>query len=222
MYVIVIGGGKVGYYLSKTLYREGNEVLLLEKDPRRAAELREDLGDVVLAGDGCEVRTQEEAGMERADVVAAVTGDDEDNLVIAQIAKHRFRVPRAVARINNPKNQDIFRRLGIDATVSATEIIHHMIEQQIPSGDIIPLALLKDSNIEIVELELASRSPMIGQTLKQIDLPPETLVIGVVRDGQPSLPNPDEVFRVHDTVIALVSAASEPALRDLLSPKPDI
>ncbi len=219
MYVIVIGGGKVGYYLTKTLCRENHEVLLLEKEPRRAAEVREALGDVVLVGDGCEVRTQEEAGMERADVVAAVTGDDEDNLVIAQIAKHRFRVPRAVARINNPKNQLLFRMLGIDTTVSATEIIYHMIEQQIPSGDIIPLALLKGSNIEIVEVELANRSPIVGQTLKQLDLPPETLIIGVMRNGKPSLPNPDEAFQINDTVIALVSATSEPALRSMLSPQ---
>jgi trk system potassium uptake protein TrkA len=219
MYVIVIGGGKVGYYLTKTLVRESHEVLLLEKDARRVAEVRETLGDVVLLGDGCEVRTQEEAGMERADVVAAVTGDDEDNLVIAQIAKHRFKVPRAVARINNPKNQEVFRTLGIDTTVSATEIIYHMIEQQIPSGDVIPLALLKGSNIEIVEVELAHRSPMIGHTLKETTLPPETLVIGVLRGGEPSLPNADEPFRAGDTVIALVTAANEPILRDLLSPQ---
>ncbi|HEY3413681.1 MAG TPA: TrkA family potassium uptake protein [Armatimonadota bacterium] len=219
MYVIVIGGGKVGYYLTKTLARENHEVLLLEKDPRRAGEIRETLGDLVVLGDGCEVRTQEEAGMERADVVAAVTGDDEDNLVIAQIAKHRFQVPRSVARINNPKNQEVFKALGIDTTVSATEIIYHMIEQQIPSGDLIPLALLKNSSIEIVEVELASRSPVIGQSLKQIDLPGDTLVIGILRDGNPSLPDADAPFRTGDTIIALVSAVNEPALQELLHPE---
>ncbi|HEY3268558.1 MAG TPA: TrkA family potassium uptake protein [Armatimonadota bacterium] len=219
MYVIVIGGGKVGYYLTKTLAREDHEVLLLEKDPRRAAVLRESLGDLVLLGDGCEVRTQEDAGMERADVVAAVTGDDEDNLVIAQIAKHRFQVPRAVARINNPRNQDTFKAVGIDTTVSATEIIYHMIEQQVPSGDMIPLALLKGSNIEIVEVELASRSPLIGRTLKEFTFPTDTLVIGVMREGVPTLPHPDAQFRLGDTVIALVSAVNEPVLRDLLHPQ---
>lgn len=219
MYVIVIGGGKVGYYLTKTLSREGHEVLLMEKDPKRAAVLSEGLGDLVLQGDGCEVRTQEEAGMERADVVAAVTGDDEDNLVIAQIAKRRFEVPRAVARINDPKNQAVFKALGIDTTVSATEIIYHMIEQQIPSGDVVPLALLRDSNIEILEVELAARSPWVGRTLKQLPLPDETLVICVVRNGAPSLPSADEKFQAGDTVIALVGAAQETALRNLLSPQ---
>lgn len=219
MYVIVIGGGKVGYYLTKTLAREKHEVLLLEKDPKRAAVLQETLGDLVLQGDGCEVRTQEEAGMERADVVAAVTGDDEDNLVIAQIAKRRFQVPRAVTRINDPKNQGVFKALGIDTTVSATEIIYHMIEQQIPSGDVVPLALLRDSNIEILEVELAARSPWVGRTLKQLPLPEETLVICVVRNGSPSLPSADEKFQAGDTVIALVGAAHETALRNLLSPQ---
>jgi trk system potassium uptake protein TrkA len=219
MYVIVIGGGKVGYYLTKTLARENHEVLLLEKDPRRTTEIRETLGDIVILGDGCEVRTQEEAGMERADVVAAVTGDDEDNLVIAQIAKHRFRVPRSVARINNPKNQEVFKALGIDTTVSATEIIYHMIEQQIPSGDLIPLALLGNSNIEIVEVELAARSPLVGKTLKQFPLPGDTLVVGVMRHDKASLPNPEMPFEQGDTVIALVSAVHEPELQKLLHPE---
>jgi trk system potassium uptake protein TrkA len=219
MYVIVIGGGKVGYYLTKTLARENHEVLLLEKDYKRVNILHETLGDLVLQGDGCEVRTQEEAGMERADVVAAVTGDDEDNLVIAQIAKRRFQVPRAVARINDPKNQAVFKALGIDTTVSATEIIYHMIEQQIPTGDVVPLALLRGSNIEIVEVELAARSPVVGRTLKHLPLPEETLVISVVRNGVPSLPNADDKFLAGDTVIALVGAASETALRNLLCPQ---
>jgi trk system potassium uptake protein TrkA len=219
MYVIVIGGGKVGYYLTKTLAREHHEVLLLEKDYKRVNILHETLGDLVLQGDGCEVRTQEEAGMERADVVAAVTGDDEDNLVIAQIAKRRFQVPRAVARINDPKNQAVFKALGIDTTVSATEIIYHMIEQQIPTGDVVPLALLRGSNIEIVEVELAARSPVVGRTLKHLPLPEETLVISVVRNGVPSLPNADDKFLAGDTVIALVGAASETALRNLLCPQ---
>ena len=218
MYVIVIGGGHVGYYLTKTLAQENHEVALLEKDSRRAAELRETLGDLVILGDGCEVRIQEEAGMERADVVAAVTGDDEDNLVVAQIAKHRFKVPRAVARINDPKNQEVFRELGIDTTVSATEIIYHMIEQQIPSGDMIPLALLKGSNIEIVEVELTRGSLMIGKTLKEITLPPESLIICVIRNSQPAIPTPDTPFEIGDVVIALVTEENEPAFREIIQP----
>ena len=217
MYVIVVGGGKVGHYLTRTLAREGHEVVLVEKDSSRVAHLHEDLGDMVVQGDGCEVRTQEELGMGRADVVAAVTGDDEDNLVIAQIAKHRFRVPRAVARINNPKNQELYRDLGIDSTVSATEIIYHLIEQQIPTGDVHPLAVLKNSRIEIVEVELDERSPIAGRALRDLNLPGETLFISLVRDGHPSIPSQDTVFAAGDTVIALVDEGDEPALRDILT-----
>jgi trk system potassium uptake protein TrkA len=220
MYVIVVGGGKVGHYLTRTLAREGHEVVLVEKDPRRVAHLEEDLGDLVVLGDGCEVRTQEELGMGRADVVAAVTGDDEDNLVVCQIARHRFRVPRAVSRINNPKNQEVYRELGINTTVSATEIIYHLIEQQIPTGDVHPLAVLKNSSIEIVEVDLDKRSPVVGKALSQLSLPGETLFISVVRGGRPSIPTADTVFQEGDTVIALVQEADEPALSELLSPQP--
>ncbi|HUS13979.1 MAG TPA: TrkA family potassium uptake protein, partial [Chloroflexia bacterium] len=117
MYVIVVGGGKVGYYLTKTLVNEGYEILLIERNSAKVNIYRDRFGAVVMQGDGAEVTTLEEAGAGRANVVIAVTGDDEDNLVICQVAKRRFNVPRVIARINNPKNEQIFRLLGIDATV---------------------------------------------------------------------------------------------------------
>src|SRR6478609_998169 len=123
MYIIVVGGGKVGYYLTKTLVNEGFEVLLIEKLSKKAAIYAERFGSVVLEGEGAESTTLEAAGISRADVVIAVTGDDEDNLVICQTAKKRFNVPRTIARVNNPKNEEIFRRLGIEMTVSTTEVI---------------------------------------------------------------------------------------------------
>ncbi|MFQ5880434.1 MAG: potassium channel family protein, partial [Dehalococcoidia bacterium] len=123
MYIIVVGGGKVGYYLAKELVEDGHEVLAIEKDSAKCAAIAEELGDIVLRGDGCEVRVLEQAGMGRADMVIAVTGDDEDNLVVCQVAKHRFGVGRTIARINNPKNELIFKKLGIPTTVSATAAI---------------------------------------------------------------------------------------------------
>src|SRR3990170_8541375 len=110
MYVIIIGGGKVGYYLSQEVRRDGHEVTVLERDPKRYQLIEGELGDMVTLGDGCEVRTMQEAGMNRADVVVAVTGHDEDNLVICQLAKRKFGVPRTIARVNNPKNEDVLRR----------------------------------------------------------------------------------------------------------------
>ena len=120
MYIIVVGGGKVGYYLTKTLVNEGYEVLLIEKNSRKADIYSERFGSVILEGDGAESTTLEAAGIGRADVVIAVTGEDEDNLVICQTAKKRFNVPRTIARVNNPKNEEIFKKLGIDVTVSST------------------------------------------------------------------------------------------------------
>jgi len=134
MYVIVIGGGKVGYYLSKHLLDRGYEVTLIEKDPRRAEVLNSALGEIVMVGDGDEMAFLSTTGMERADVVVAVTGDDEDNLVACQLAKRKFNVPKTVARVNNPANVSIFKMLGIDEAISATDVLLGALEPRI-SGD---------------------------------------------------------------------------------------
>src|SRR5579875_1411174 len=142
MYIVVVGGGKVGFYIAKGLIDEGHEVLIIErdqKDPHRSDSIAEELGsEVVLRGDGCEAATQEKAGVARADILIAVTGEDEDNLVACQVAKNRFKVPRAIARINNPKNELIFKLLGIDTTVSATSVILANIEQELPTHHLLP------------------------------------------------------------------------------------
>ena len=131
MYVIVIGGGKVGYYLTKHLIERGYEVTLIEKDSRRAEALTSQLGEVVMVGDGDEMAFLATTGMERADVVVAVTGDDEDNLVACQLAKRKFNVPRTVARVNNPSNVSIFKTLGVDVAVSATEVLLDLLEREL-------------------------------------------------------------------------------------------
>jgi trk system potassium uptake protein TrkA len=220
MYVVLVGGGKVGYYLSRTLLAEDHEVLLIEERSDRASRLREDFGDIILVGDGCETTTLEEAGAARADVVAAVTGHDEDNLVICQVAKARFGVPRTIARINNPKNKDIFTRLGIDSVVSSTEVIYHMIEQQIPTGDVIPLAVLRKGSLEIIEADLIDSSPVAGKKLAEIDMPKDAVVISVMRGEDVLVPNGDTVFHSGDTVIALVKEEREEELRRIFAEAP--
>ena len=217
MYVIVVGAGKVGYYLSKQLIAEGHEVLLMEKDRRRQAMLAEELGDVVMQGDGCEVRVMAEAGFARADVIVAVTGDDEDNLVICQMAKKKFATPRTVARVNNPANLDLFRRLGIDTTVSSTQIIFNLLEQQIEPGEIIPLGALKNGNIEIVAISVSEKSPVLARTIRDLPLPGNALIISVVRNDNALLPQADTIFEADDTVIAMVVADEEPQLRRIFA-----
>lgn len=217
MYVIVVGAGKIGYYLSKQLIAEGHEVLLMEKDRRRQAMLAEELGDVVMQGDGCEVRVMAEAGFSRADVIVAVTGDDEDNLVICQMAKKKFATPRTVARVNNPANLDLFKRLGIDTTVSSTQIIFNLLEQQIEPGEIIPLGALKNGNIEIVAINVSDRSPVLGRTIRDLVLPGNALIISVVRNDNAVLPQADTRFEADDTVIAMVVADEESQLRHIFA-----
>ena len=213
MYVIIVGAGKVGYYLSKALVQEGQEVLIIEKDRKTAELLAEKLGEMVVYGDGCEIRTMTEVGMGRANVVVAVTGDDEDNLVICQMAKQKFGVQRTIARVNDPKNEELFRELGIDQTVSSTRIILNLLEQQIETGQVIPLAALKRGEIEVVEADITDGSPLTGQKIGQIELPPNTLIISVIRDDHAMIPHSDTKLRKGDSVIAIIKADREKELR---------
>lgn len=213
MYIIVMGGGQVGYHLTRTLMSKGHEVLLVEKDPRRAAQITEELGPVVFEGDGCEFRTLQQIGTSRADVVAAVTGDDEDNLIMCQISKRNFGVARTITRVNDPRNEDIFRRLGIDETVSSTKVIDDLIEQEIATGDVIPLAALRRGDLEIVEANIRQGSPAANTAVKDLALPAESLISCVIRDGKAMIPGGDTVLRADDVIIALVHANQEDALQ---------
>lgn len=216
MYIIVVGGGKVGYYLAKSLLEKGHEVLVIEKDPRKFAMLADELAANVMQGDGCEVATMNGAGVGRADAVVAVTGDDEDNLVVCQVAKHKFHVPRTIARINNPKNERIFRKLGIDVTVSSTELILSQIEQVIPSESLVHLLTLRSFGVSIIELDIATGAPALGRPLRDTGIPADCLLALVVRGEKAIIPSGDTVLAAGDRVIAVSSEASESKLRQAL------
>ncbi len=218
MYIIVVGGGKVGYYLAKELVEEGHEVLVIEKDATKVERIAEDLGDITLRGDGCEAATMEMAGFGRADMVIAVTGDDEDNLVVCQVAKAKFNVPRALARINNPKNKEIFKRLGIDTTVSATAAILAQIEQELPTHPLIPLLTLKGGGLEMVEVKVPENSAAVGKRIGEILLPQQSLIALIVdEDGVPRVPKNDTVVRAGDEVVAVTRTENQDALRSVLT-----
>lgn len=219
LYVIVVGGGRVGYHLAKALVAEGHEVLVVEKDKKSAESLMESLDEIVMYADGCEIRSMAEAGMGRANVVVAVTGDDEDNLVICQMAKRKFGVGRTIARVNDPKNESLFQELGIDQTVSSTRIIFNLIEQQIETGQVIPLAALKKGEIEVVEADITTGSPAVGQRISQLDLPQSTLVISVIRDGHAMIPHGDMKLRNGDSIIAMTRTEHEKELRAVFARK---
>jgi trk system potassium uptake protein TrkA len=207
MYVIVVGGGKVGYYLTKALASAGQEVTVIEKLRRRFDLLQEEFVDAAFLGDGCEVRTLEQAGAARADLVAAVTGDDEDNLVICQMAKRKFKVKRVIARINNPKNEVTFQMLGIDETVSSTKLIYSLIEQEVEVADVIPLTALRKGRLELVEVALTADSPSVNRRVRDLSLPASCTLAILVRGNDSEIIHGDTVLRAGDIIVAITPAA---------------
>lgn len=217
MYIIVIGGGKVGYYLAQALLDEGHEVLVVEKDPVRTGYICNELGSVCIRGDGCEVATLTEAGTGRADMFIAVTGDDEDNLVACQVAKHKFNVPRTIARINNPKNEAIFKALGIDVTVSSTNIILESIAEEVPTHPLTHLLDIRDRGLEVVELKIPPDAKTVGKEIRELSLPPESrLFLIIPKQEKPRVPTASTVLQAEDQIIAITTPQSEEALRTAL------
>ena len=221
MFVLVVGGGKVGYYLTKELIENGHEVVLMEKDRARADQIADEIGSVVVPHDGCEGKYLAEAGANRADIVAAVTGDDEDNLVICQMAKHHFDVGRTIARVNNPKNEHLFKQLGVDELISPTRMILGSIEQDIPVHELLHLAALGEGELEIIEAHLQPGSPAIGRSPNQLDMPEGCSLFAVVRDGVASPLRPDSVLREGDKVIAIGKQECEALLHGQLIGDPE-
>lgn len=214
MYIIIGGGGEIGYYLTKYLLGQGHEVLLLEKSASRYQSLNEELGPAVYRGDACEARTMQEVGGNRADVVIAVTGEDEDNLVICQMAKRRFKVGRTIARLNNPKHAELFQKLGIDITVSPTKAILSLIEAELPSSHFVQLMTLKNAGVEIVDIRVPQDAPMVGKMLRDSNLPRNCNLALIVRNQEAITPTAETRILPGDELLALVNREGEDALRN--------
>jgi trk system potassium uptake protein len=216
VYVIIAGGGKVGRYLTETLVNAGHEVLLIEKVKAKVDEFAEEYGAIVEQGDACEATVLASAGAARADVVIAVTGDDEDNLVICQVAKRKFHVGRVIARINNPRNERIFKALGIDVTVSHTKALLQAIEQQLPTSIFYHLLNLHDSNLEIIDAVIGAQSPALTRPISALKLPSDCLVLLVVRKGKVLVPRGDLVLANQDEIVVLAPRSNDINVRGLL------
>ncbi len=219
MYVVINGGGKVASYLARQLLESGNAVAIIEKREDIANKLVSELpGDpLIIHGDGCDSIFQEDAGVSRADVFVAATGDDDDNLVACQLAKVAFAVPRTVARVNNPKNEHIFHALGIEA-ISSTTIISRLIEEEATIGDIRTLMALRKGNLAIVEIELpVDRCFVCGKKVADLNLPGDCLIVALIR-GDDAVPvHGDTEMQPGDTVIALTNVVHERALKKALT-----
>ena len=217
MYIIVVGGGRVGYYLARALLDEGHEVLVVEKNAAYCETINDELGSVCIRGDGCEAATLAEIGTERADMLVAVTGHDEDNLVACQVAKRKFNVPRTITRIRNPQNETLFKKLGVDVTISSTNIILEHIEAEVPTHPLTHLMTIRDQGLEIVEVRIPSESATVGKVVKELSLPPESVLSLIIRkERKPVVPTGNTVIRAGDQVIAVTCPESEEALRATL------
>jgi len=219
VYIVINGGGKVASYLARTLIDSGHDVALIEKREDVVDKLSAELPSrtLIILGDGCDATYQEDAGMARADVFAAVTGDDDDNLVACQLARVAFGVPRAVARVNNPKNEHIFNALGIEA-ISSTTIISRMIEEEATIGDIRTLTQLRKGNMAIVEIELPiDRCVVCDKEVASLNLPGDCILVALVRGEEVVTVHGDTKLQPGDVIIAFTNVIHERALKKALT-----
>ena len=217
MYIIIVGGGRLGYHLTKALLSEGHEILIIEKDATICGNIAAELGSVCIRGDGCEISTLTEVGTGRAEMFIAVTGDDEDNLVACQIAKHKFNVSHTIARVRNPENETVFKKLGIDVTVNSTNIILEHIKGEVPTHPLTHLLAIRDKGLEIVEVKIPPGSNTIGKPVKELSLPEGSkLALFLRKEGKPLLPTANTILQAGDQIIAVITPESEEELRTAL------
>src|SRR5215212_9921268 len=209
MYIVIVGAGKVGWNLARELMQKGHEVTLIESDRRRYLVVEQELEHAVQYGDGTELWVLERAGIQRADMVIAVTGDDEDNVLICQMAKEKYLCERIIARANNPRNLQHFKLLGIQPAVSATDLILRLIEHEVPRYGLVHLLDLPEERLEIIELVVGEGCSAAGKRVADLSLPDGALVISVLRDGSGFVPKADSVVEAGDEVLIVLDPGLE-------------
>ena len=217
MYIIIVGGGKVGRGAARDLIEMGHEVCVVERDANTAWSINNELGEVALLGDGAEIHVQRAAGMNRADVVVACTGRDQANLAVGQTAQTRFNVDKVISRINDPRNERIFRALGFTFTISATTAIVSAIEQEVSAG-LTRLTQLRSTAFILAELAIPHLAPAVGCTVRELSLPSHTVLALVIReDDQPEVPGPNTIINAADVIVAVTQPQHEAELRMILT-----
>ena len=218
MYVVIAGGGKVGWNLARELIGKGHEVTLLENNRRRYLTIEEELEHAVQYGDASELWVLERAGIQRSDLVIAVTGDDEDNLLICRIAREKYLCERIIARVNNPRNLQWFELLGIQPAVSATDLILRLIEHEVPSYGLVHLLDLPAEQLEIIEVEVSTEAPAAGKSVEQVELPEGSLIISILRGGKGFVPKAETVIEIGDEVLLVLDPGLEEAITQQFAP----
>lgn len=216
MYILVVGGGKIGYHLVRTLLAEGHEVSVIEKDLRVCEAIADRFDVMVQTGDGTSTRLLAEAGCNRADCVVSVAGRDQDNLVVCQIAKEIFKVGRTIARINDPRNEDLFRAMGVDALISVTAAVANMIDQEINPKSMVHYLTMQHGHLIMVEATLSKDSPAVGRSISSLLLPPETIIVSILHEGMVNVPTGATVLADGDEVIAITRSGHQTEVKQIL------
>ncbi len=218
MYVIIAGAGKVGWNLARELIGRDQEVTLIESDHAKYRVVAEELDHAIQYGDATELWVLERAGIERADLMIAVTGDDEDNILICQMAKEKYGCQRIVARVNNPRNLQHFRLLGVQPAVSATDLILRLIEHEVPEYGLVQLLALEEEHLEIIEIEVGEGSVAAGSSVGDVQLPTGSLIISVLRGGTGFVPQGDTVMEAGDQVMLILDPGLEAEITPQFAP----
>jgi trk system potassium uptake protein len=221
VYIIIVGGGKVGWNLARELLEKEHEVTLIEEKTQRYLAIEKELEHNVQYGDASELWVLERAGIQRADMVIAVTGDDEDNMLICQVAREKYLVERIIARVNNPRNREYFDLLGIKPTVSATDLILRLIEHEVPAYGLVHLLAFPEERLEIIEMLLEPNSKVAGQRVGDLSMPEGSLLISVLREGRGFVPGPETVLEPGDEILAVLDPGTEEDLKAFLGPDGD-
>ncbi len=218
MIAFIVGGGRGGSYLAHDLEGQGYAVKIIDQRPEVVAKLRQEFGGTIVCGDGCSPQVLEEAGIDKASLVVAMTAGDEDNLVICRLSKRHFGVPRVIARVNNPRNEWLYTRAwGVDVAVSQVHLTAKLIEEEIGLGELVTLLKLQRGEVALVELVLPDGGRAAGRAIRDIGLPSESIIVSIIRDGRLVFPRGDTVLQPQDEILAVTTVRAEAALKAALA-----
>lgn len=217
MLAVIIGGGRGGSYLARDLQTQGYRIKVVDRRPEVVARLRQEIGGDVICGDGCSPQILDQVGVSKADLIVALTHNDEDNLVVCRLAKHHFHVPRVIARVNNPLNEWLYTKdWGVDVAISQVHLTSKVIEEEIGLGELVTLLKLNRGEAALVELRLPDTSPCRGKAIREVNLPSDAVIVSVIRAGKLVIPRGDTVFEAGDEILAVSTVAAEKPLKDIL------
>ncbi|MFQ5860177.1 MAG: potassium channel family protein [Dehalococcoidia bacterium] len=217
MYILIVGGETVGYYLARALLGSGHDVLIIDKNVRRCERINEELGSVAMPGDGSEAWVLKQAGAARADVLIAITGNDGDNLAVCQLAKQQFGLAKTIAVINDPESQHLFGLLGVDVAVSSTDVILSHIEEELPSRPLVHLMTIEGTERKVVSVTIPPDAGVVGKPLEELTLPPASFISVVIKKGEPHLADGEIALEANDEVVAITSSEEEESLWEVLT-----